>query len=99
MILEALPSWLFSAFILLSVVGCLCLVLIFGYWRSIGKRIGGLYPKAAVESIQFLAGAVSLGSTFAATLDKPAWFPPAWAGWLCLFVWKVVQLFVDDRLK
>src|SRR6266704_1688393 len=68
-------------------------------WETAGSRLRDLAPKLVSELVQALAGVTALGSGYAAANAKIEWLRPSIAGAVCLVVWKVVQVLVDNRVK
>jgi hypothetical protein len=90
---------LFFLFGALALCGLASLTLIAIYWRSVGASLNETWAKLITESIQIASGVASVGAAFAAGVEKPGWFPPAIASAICLGVWKIVQVLVDNRIR
>lgn len=95
----SLPEVVLVVFAAFAVIGAACLILLFAFWRSVGSVLNDLWPKVVTEIIQVLSGLASVGGAFAVASQKPDWLRPAIAGAICLGLWKVVQLVVDNRTK
>src|SRR5262245_61194391 len=80
-------------------IGIACVFWVVCAWRSIGKQLPELWPKLVTEGIQILVALVALGAAFATTVDKEGWLPSAVTGAVCLGVFKLLQVLVDNRVK
>lgn len=96
---DLVSDCLFIAHAAAAVVGVAVLAFTIFHWKTVGEYVGEAWSKVVVELVQILAAMTSLGAAFAATGDKGVWFRPAVAAAICLSVWKLLQIALDNRAK
>lgn len=96
---ESAAELLFVTFIAVGAAGALGIVGTGVYWKSVGKHVADSWPKLAAEGIQIVVGLASAAAGFAAVDQRPHWFRPAVAGVVCVGLWKLLQVLIDNRVK